>query len=85
MNITLIAPSYNNLKHIKNAYTSIRKHYPKVNLVLLDDGKGFNIHETKSNGIGLLNMKKRAEMIGGKYYLESNPTTGTKLTIEIPL
>jgi glycosyltransferase involved in cell wall biosynthesis len=38
MNITLVLPSYNNLKHIKNAYTSIRKHYPQVPLVLLDDG-----------------------------------------------
>jgi glycosyltransferase involved in cell wall biosynthesis len=38
MNITLIIPSYNNLKHIKNAYTSIRKHYPEVNLILMDDG-----------------------------------------------
>ena len=38
MNITLVIPSYNNLKHIKNAYTSIRKHYPKVDLILLDDG-----------------------------------------------
>lgn len=36
--ITLVIPSYNNLKHVKNAYTSIRKHYPEVNLVLLDDG-----------------------------------------------
>jgi glycosyltransferase involved in cell wall biosynthesis len=38
MNITLVIPSYNNLKHIKNAYTSIRKHYPEVNVILLDDG-----------------------------------------------
>ena len=38
MNITLVIPSYNNLKHIKNAYTSIRKHYPEVNLILMDDG-----------------------------------------------
>ena len=36
--ITLVIPSYNNLKHIKNAYTSIRKHYPEVNVILLDDG-----------------------------------------------
>lgn len=36
--ITLVIPSYDNLKHLKNAYVSIRKHYPKVNLVLLDDG-----------------------------------------------
>jgi len=38
MNISLVIPSYNNLKHIKNAYTSVRKHYPKVNLILMDDG-----------------------------------------------
>ena len=37
-NITLIIPTYNNLKHIKNAYVSIRKHYPEVELVILDDG-----------------------------------------------
>ena len=38
MNTTLVIPSYNNLKHIKNAYTSIRKHYPEVDLILMDDG-----------------------------------------------
>jgi glycosyltransferase involved in cell wall biosynthesis len=38
VNITLIIPTYNNLKHIKNAYVSIRKHYPEVELVILDDG-----------------------------------------------
>jgi glycosyltransferase involved in cell wall biosynthesis len=38
VNITLIIPTYNNLKHIKNAYVSIRKHYPEVELIILDDG-----------------------------------------------
>ena len=38
MNVTLVIPSYNNLQHIKNAYTSIRKHYSKVTLILMDDG-----------------------------------------------
>ena len=37
-NVTLVIPTYNNLKHIKNAYTSIRKWYPTLELVLLDDG-----------------------------------------------
>jgi len=36
--ITLVIPTYNNLKHIKNAYTSVRKFYPELELVLLDDG-----------------------------------------------
>lgn len=37
-NITLVIPTYNNLKHIKNLYTSVRKFYPEIELVLLDDG-----------------------------------------------
>lgn len=38
MNISLVIPTYNNLRHIKNAYASVRRHYPEVELVLLDDG-----------------------------------------------
>lgn len=37
--ISLIIPSYNNLRHLKNAYNSVRKYYTdKVELVLIDDG-----------------------------------------------
>ena len=37
--ISLIIPSYNNLRHLKNAYNSVRKHYTdKVELILIDDG-----------------------------------------------
>ena len=36
--ISLILPSYNNLQHLKNAYAAIKKHAPKAEVVLLDDG-----------------------------------------------
>jgi len=37
--ISLIIPSYNNLRHLKNAYNSVRKYYnDKVELILIDDG-----------------------------------------------
>jgi glycosyltransferase involved in cell wall biosynthesis len=36
--ISLILPSYNNLRHLKNVYTSIKKHAPEAEVVLLDDG-----------------------------------------------
>ena len=52
-NVTLVIPTYNNLKHIKNAYTSIRKYYPTLELILLDDGSSDGtfewLSETKSN------------------------------------
>ena len=58
-------------------------HYDLI-LSLEDDGKGFEIERVHSNGIGLTNMKKRTEIIGGNYHLQSNEN-GTKLVIEIPI
>jgi glycosyltransferase involved in cell wall biosynthesis len=38
MKVSLVIPSYNNLRHLKNAYESVRKYYTdKVELVLIDD------------------------------------------------
>jgi FkbM family methyltransferase len=47
--ISLIIPSYNNLKHLKNAYTSIRKYYPQVELILLNDGSTDGTQEWLDN------------------------------------
>lgn len=35
--ISIIIPSYNNLKHLKNAYASILKHAPDIEVVMIDD------------------------------------------------
>ncbi|MFB9088112.1 sensor histidine kinase [Flavobacterium paronense] len=55
-----------------------------VELVLVDDGKGFDKDKTYSNGIGLRNMKKRTEMLNGEFKLESKLAIGTKITVTIP-
>jgi glycosyltransferase involved in cell wall biosynthesis len=36
--ISFVIPSYNNLKHLKNVYTSLKKHAPTAEVILLDDG-----------------------------------------------
>jgi glycosyltransferase involved in cell wall biosynthesis len=36
--ISLIIPSYNNLRHLKNVYASIQKHAAEAEVILLDDG-----------------------------------------------
>lgn len=36
--ISFIIPSYNNLRHLKNVYASIKKHAPTSEIILLDDG-----------------------------------------------
>jgi glycosyltransferase involved in cell wall biosynthesis len=37
-NISLIIPSYNNLRHLRNAYESVRTFYQEIELILIDDG-----------------------------------------------
>ncbi|WP_298224682.1 ATP-binding protein [Flavobacterium sp.] len=75
----------NSIKHsdCKTITVALNKTDSQIELHLKDDGKGFDT-KTISNGIGLNNMKKRAEIIGGIYTLESNHE-GTNLTIQIPL
>lgn len=45
MKVSLIIPSYNNLQHLKNVYTSIQKHEPEAEVILLDDGSTDNTWE----------------------------------------
>jgi signal transduction histidine kinase len=76
----------NSIKHAKceNITVTLQKLSNTIILILQDDGKGFNKNTTSQKGIGLSNMKKRTEIIGGKFALESELDKGTKLTIEIP-
>jgi signal transduction histidine kinase len=76
----------NSLKYAncKNIIVTMEKNENVVSLTLQDDGKGFDVNKITSTGIGLSNMKKRTEIIGGTFTLESKPNKGTKLSIEIP-
>lgn len=43
--ISLVIPSHNNLRHLKNAYASVRKHAPEIELVLIDDASTDGTYE----------------------------------------
>lgn len=77
----------NSIKHAKCKLITVnlREVENKIILKLQDDGVGFESDKMYANGIGLANMKKRTEMLGGKFFLESKTNKGTKLEIEIPL
>ena len=36
--ISFVIPSYNNLRHLKNAYSSVKKHAFNHEIIFLDDG-----------------------------------------------
>lgn len=76
----------NSIKHAncKNITTQFQKKEAFLELTLQDDGIGFDVSKTISNGIGLTNMKTRTEIIGGTYHVESNEK-GTALKIIIPI
>jgi signal transduction histidine kinase len=76
----------NSIKHAqcKNIKVLLQSNDSFVKLFLEDNGNGFDTSISNNKGIGLSNMKKRAEMIGGTFALESKLAYGTKLTIAIP-
>jgi PAS domain S-box-containing protein len=57
---------------------------------VVDDGKGFTPeaeaeHQRRREGIGLVSMRERAELLGGTLQIETSPGQGTHLTARIPL
>jgi signal transduction histidine kinase len=56
----------------------------KLKMRIADDGVGFDINSVKK-GIGLANIKRRAELFSGKLQINSSPDNGCELLITIPM
>lgn len=68
--------------HCKNIFISLNtSEHTLWELKIRDDGAGFDTANTKSNGIGLTNMKNRAKIIGADFNLESEENVGTQINI----
>lgn len=55
-----------------------------VNIVISDNGKGFDVNSVRT-GVGLENTKKRFELMNAVMTVESSTGVGTRVKIEIPL
>jgi signal transduction histidine kinase len=62
-------------------------------LVVTDDGRGFTpgphgeepgVRAAGTGGFGLLGMRERATLVGGRAEIDSRPGTGTTVTVTIP-
>lgn len=80
----------NIVKHAaaKNVYVSIKNDNNNLNIIVKDDGKGFDIQsaahdEQTRSGFGLIGINERVRMLGGQYTIESVPGNGTKIIIKI--
>ncbi|HEY1368825.1 MAG TPA: GAF domain-containing sensor histidine kinase [Gaiellaceae bacterium] len=56
-----------------------------VSVVVEDDGAGFDATRTRDGGLGLVGMRERVELLGGRLTVETRPGAGTTLVVEVPL
>ncbi len=66
---------------------SVKWEHDNVGIVIQDDGPGFDVKavtKNKSFG-GLVSMRRRAEIIGGSFEVESNPVQGTRVSASVPV
>jgi PAS domain S-box-containing protein len=75
--------------HARNATVRLLGIPGAVRLEIHDDGKSFpaeRILAAKRGGrLGLLGMRERVEMVGGRFAIASAPGKGTTVTAEIPI
>ena len=54
-------------------------------VVVEDDGAGFDPESTREGGVGLVGMRERVALVGGRLQVESSPGAGTSVVAEVPL
>ena len=64
---------------------NVKKENGHLSLTVKDNGVGFDPSQQSDLGQGLHNMRERARRLGGSLSIESNPSLGTRITVEVPL
>lgn len=68
---------------------SLHKKAQSIYMEVKDNGKAFNVKRVlfskKVNRLGLLGMRERVEMVGGRFTVESAKGVGTTIKVEIPI
>lgn len=89
------------LRIVQEALSNVRKHSEArgvqvdlrrndghIEVVVMDDGKGFDLKSRKRSGFprfGLAIMRERAESIGASFEIDSKPKRGTRLCVRVPI
>jgi signal transduction histidine kinase len=55
-----------------------------ISAVVEDDGRGFDVEGARDDALGLLGMRERVGLVGGRMSIESAPGAGTTLAVEVP-
>jgi signal transduction histidine kinase len=75
----------NVLKHAEATKVAVRvtEHDGTVDVLVTDDGRGFTVEGT-TDGFGLIGMRERIRLAGGRHEIESEPGRGTSVRALIP-
>lgn len=80
---------HNTIKHADavKLIITLQKNGNKLVLMTSDDGAGFDYEKRveSSEGLGLISLQSRAEVLNAKFNFRSIPGYGTQYVIEIPL
>ena len=77
----------NVVKHARAGHVSVvlTQKAASVSVVVEDDGVGFEPAGTRDGGLGLVGMRERVGLLGGRMAIESRPGAGTTFVTEVPL
>ncbi len=77
----------NAFRHSKSELVRIilRQRGSKLRIKIQDWGTGFDLKTVQGTGFGLAGIRERARLLGGKYRIESRPSQGTRIVVELPL
>ena len=77
----------NIVKHAEATHVSIllTRKENSVAAVVEDDGKGFDTNETGDGALGLVGMRERVGLVGGRLVVESARGSGTTIAAEVPI
>ena len=56
-----------------------------VRLMVIDDGRGFDVTTLPKDRYGLAGIQERAHLLGGKLTLQTSPGQGTQVDVLVPL
>jgi signal transduction histidine kinase len=71
--------------HASRASVTITSEHGRCRLQVIDDGRGVVPSAPSAGGLGLVNLRRRAEKLNGSFDVSSPETGGTILTWQVPL
>src|SRR5262249_5708018 len=77
----------NVVKHsqAQNVTVLLTRRSGAVTVVVEDDGRGFDTEDAREDGFGLVGMRERLALLGGRLRVESTPGAGATVAAEVPL